>query len=152
MKGEGKKKAFLAAYTATASVTKAADAAKIHRRLHYKWLEADSDYVAAFQKAQSEAAQLLEDEAVRRAHEGVVEPIFYKGRPTGATRVYSDPLLMFLLRGLRPETYRERVAGSIELSGPAGAPIPLKDERLALLSDDELASLVTLAGKLQPSE
>ena len=42
--------------------------------------------------------------------EGVEEPTgWYKGEPGGFIRRYSDTLLIFLLKGLKPEVYRERV-------------------------------------------
>ncbi len=34
---------------------------------------------------------------------------WYKGKPGGTVREYSDILLIFLLKALRPEKYRERV-------------------------------------------
>ena len=142
----GKQRAFLAAYRETASITKAAERSKIHRHSHYRWLEADPAYVLAFAEAQTEAAQLLEDEAIRRAHEGILTPVFYKGNPTGVMREYSDGLLMFLLRGFAPEKYRDR--GSVEVSGPAGGPIAVNDTRLEALSDEELNSLITISQKL----
>lgn len=118
----GRKKAFLAAYRATANKSKAAEAAKISRASHYKWLNDDPQYVIDFEQACKDAADLLEDEAIRRAHEGVIEPVFYQGKPAGAIRKYSDTLLMFLLRGFRPEVYRER--GSLELTGANGSALP----------------------------
>ena len=55
---------------------------------------------------------LLEAEADRRAVEGVVKPLFYKGqRLPVEVREYSDVLLMFRLKALRPEQYRERCPG-----------------------------------------
>lgn len=172
-RGLSKQSAFLAAYRLTGSITLAAKAAKVERGLHYRWLEEEA-YQFAFESAKEEAAQGLEDEAIRRAHFGVAEPLVYQGqfqfklRPakdadgnpvmSGTKRVmepygapltvqkYSDALMMFLLRGLRPEKYRERI--STELSGPAGGPIPVTDKRLEALSDDELAGLLTAARKL----
>lgn len=162
-RGLSKQPAFLAAYIASASVTKAAKAAKIDRALHYRWLAEDEAYAQAFAAAQREAAQALEDEAVRRAHEGHEEPLTYQGqfsypvdektgkrkkgaKPLAITR-YSDGLLQFLLKGFRPEKYAHK---SVEISGPAGGPIKLENESLAKLSDDELTALIGLAAKLKP--
>ena len=40
----------------------------------------------------------------------VQKPVgWYKGKPGGTVREYSDILLIFLLKALRPEKYRERV-------------------------------------------
>ena len=60
--------------------------------------------------AQECAADVLEAEACRRAVEGVEKPVgWYKGEPGGYVREYSDILTIFLLKGLRPEKYRDRV-------------------------------------------
>lgn len=118
---------FLRCYAETGSVTRAAAAAKIHRSIHYRRMGADEKYKAAFQAAQRIAVEVLEDEAVRRAVEGVDEPVVFQGAfsyPSGrdektgqyiapsksplAIRKYSDSLLQFLLRGAKPEKYRER--------------------------------------------
>lgn len=111
-------RAFLAAYRQTASITKAAAAAKIDRGMHYRWIE-NASYKKAFEAAQEEAAQHLEDEAVRRATEGTLEPVFYQGIKCGAVRRYSDGLLQFLLRGFRPQKYSSKA----EITGPGGGPL-----------------------------
>ena len=80
---------------------------------------------AAFEDAMEEAADLLESEARRRAHDGVEEPVFGSlggnqgSGEVGRIRKYSDTLLIFLLKGARPDKYRERqehqVTGSLNL-------------------------------------
>ncbi len=89
----------------------------------------DEVYRNAFTAVEDEAGQALEDEAVRRAKEGVQRPVLYKGKPvrTGRGRSarilyeteYSDQLLIALLKRFRPALYRERtvteVTGSVEL-------------------------------------
>jgi len=88
-----------------------------------KLVRKDSLYRAAFDEAVVVAAQALEDEAVRRAKEGYDEPVFYQGQPTGYTiRRYSEGLLMMLLKGWRPERYRDRTVthkGEVPLSHQA---------------------------------
>ncbi len=119
-----KQRAFLKAFRITASITKAAEAAKVDRAMHYRWLR-ELKYSVEFEAAQVEAAHFLEDEAVRRSTEGVVEAVFYRGKPCGVIRRYSDGMLQFLLRGFMPEKYRERT--STELTGPGGTPLtPVK--------------------------
>lgn len=56
-----------------------------------------------------------------RAKEDPERPIFSK-RPYGVRKV-SDRLLEFLLRGAKPDTYRDRAA--VELTGAGGGPIEL---------------------------
>jgi hypothetical protein len=82
--------------------------AGIDRGTHYDWLRKDREYRAQFEAATDQAAQALEDEAVRRAYEGVERPVYQMGKQVGVIREYSDTLLIFLLKGLRPAKYRER--------------------------------------------
>lgn len=111
---------FLAAYRVTCSITKAAEAAELDRGMHYRWLRDDPEYAEAFKIAHDEAIQSLEDEAVRRAHEGHNEPLVFQGMLTGfVVKKYSDSLLMFLLRGAKPDKYRDRH----EHTGKDGGPI-----------------------------
>ena len=101
-----KKAAFLAAYAETAVIAYAAEAAKVNRRQHYRWLK-DPVYAEAFAEAREIAIESLEGEARRRAVQGVAEPVYYKGEVVGTIQKYSDVLLMFLLKAAFPEKYRE---------------------------------------------
>lgn len=105
--------AFLAAYAKTCSVTISARAAKCLRSDHYNWLRFDPAYKAAFEELHEEAAQILEDEAVRRALEGVEKPITVAGERE-VIREYSDTLLIFMLKGMKPAKFRERHEHTIE--------------------------------------
>ncbi len=88
----------------------ACKAAGVGRSSHYRWLEKDPEYRAAFDLAKEDATDALEAEAHRRAVEGVEEQVgWYRGVAGGTVRRYSDVLLIFLLKSLRPERYRERV-------------------------------------------
>jgi hypothetical protein len=111
---------FLAAFGACGSITKAARWAKIHRHNHYLWME-DADYGKAFQVAEAHAIRTLEDEAVRRAHDGITKAVRYKGRIVGYEKEYSDSLLLALLKAGAPEKYRER--SDHRLSDPHGKPL-----------------------------
>ena len=103
-----KKRAFLAAYSETGNIRQAAKVAGIHRDTHYDWLNKDEEYRAAFEAAKLEASDRLEEEARRRAVEGVDDPVYYKGEQVGVIRRYSDTLLIFLLKGAMPEKYTDR--------------------------------------------
>ena len=48
---------------------------------------------------------MIEAEARRRAVDGVDEPVYYQGKEVGTVRRYSDVLLIFLLKGLRPQRF-----------------------------------------------
>lgn len=112
-----RKGAFLAAFRETGNVRLACEAAEVGRSSHYRWLDEDPEYREGFGLAKEDAADILEAEAKRRAVEGVEEPTgWYKGEPGGYIRRYSDTLLIFLLKGLKPEVYRER----LEVRGAIG--------------------------------
>lgn len=105
-----KKAAMLVALAETGNVRLAAEAAGIHRATHYRWLDEDPKYALAVSDAMENAADLLEAEAKRRAVEGVAEPLVSAGKLVTTVQRYSDTLLIFLLKGARPEKYRERVS------------------------------------------
>ena len=113
--GERLKIKFLAAYQQTGNVVAAARVAKIDRQQHYRWLDSDPDYARRFDESRRQAADILESEAIRRAVSGCKELVLHGGKPirdpeTGEylfRHKYSDVLLIFLLKGLLPEKYRD---------------------------------------------
>lgn len=144
--------AFLAALAETGNVTESARAAGVARPHVYEWKRDDSSFAAAWDDALEQAADVMEREALRRAVEGtrrlkfdrsgkpILIPVFGPdGRPVyrvdsdGNTtdqlemapyieNEYSDTLLIFLLKGARPEKYRERN----EITGSGGGPIVIR--------------------------
>ncbi len=99
---------FLEALHNGAPISLAAKAAAYGRTSIYQWRKDDPDFAAAWDEALDEGTDLLEDEALRRAKDGVDEPRFYEGRICGYVRKYSDTLLIFLLKARRPEKYADR--------------------------------------------
>jgi hypothetical protein len=81
--------AFLIALEKTGSVTEAAKVAGIDRAKSYHYKRTDEKFAALWDQALDIAADTLEDEARKRAFAG------------------SDVLLMFLLKGIRPQKWRE---------------------------------------------
>jgi hypothetical protein len=63
----------------------------------------------------------MEEEARRRAIDGVNKAVYHKGKIVGYEKVYSDNLLMFMLKARRPDRFRDN--SSIEYSGKGGAPL-----------------------------
>ena len=102
------KHAFLAALASSCSVTKACVVVNIARQTAYEWRAEDPAFAAAWEKAKQIGVEALEDEAMRRALDGVDKPVFHMGEQCGTIREYSDTLAMFLLKGAKPEKYRER--------------------------------------------
>jgi hypothetical protein len=68
----------------------------------------DAEYRDKFDQAFKAVAAILEEEAVRRAVKGCRRDVFYQGIKCGEELVYSDTLMIFLLKGMKPATYRER--------------------------------------------
>jgi len=112
-------RAFLAVYRRTCNITAAARAAKINPRRHYRWLAKYPKYAEAFERAKIVAGDFLESAAVERATAGWLEPVFYQGQKCGSVRRFDGGLMQFLLRGAKPEKYKN----SAELTGPNGGPI-----------------------------
>ena len=102
--GHLKKQAVLSAFKNCANVTRACEIADIARATFYSWLKEDPEFKAAYEAAREEAVEVLEEEAIRRATIGG-----------------SDTLLIFLLKGMRPDKYRENRA--VQVSGPGGGAI-----------------------------
>ena len=113
--GHPKKRAMLKALSQLGFVSAAAKAAGLQRRqTHYVWLQSDPEYAKAVKEAQDIAVEQLEAEADRRARDGVEELVLYQGKPVEVDgkpltrKKYSDILLMFRLKALRPDKYADR--------------------------------------------
>ncbi len=100
--------AFCGALAETGFVGKACRAVDVSRRTAYQWREDDPDFAAEWDRALKIGCTALEDEAQRRAFDGVDRPVFHSGQEVGSVKVYSDPLTMFLLKAHFPEKYRDR--------------------------------------------
>jgi hypothetical protein len=105
----GKRDAFLVAYASLGTITHAAEAAQVDRGQHYRWMDTDPAYPALFAEAGTKAKEAMVREARRRAIEGTAKPVYQGGQRVGTIQEYSDTLLIFLMKGAMPETYRERV-------------------------------------------
>lgn len=133
-----KKRAFLLALTTTPNLGVACAAAGITRPTMYNWGKAgDADYDAAFEVARDLSIKSAEAEAWKRATEGTVEDVYGslgQGQGSGVVgqrRVKSDTMLIFMLKGAKPDIYRDRV--STEISGPNGGPIPVQEVRSVIV-------------------
>lgn len=104
---------FLAALAAGWSVTKAAEAIGIARRTAYDWRDTGADFAKLWDDAVEAGTDLMEDEAVRRAVEGVPRPVFYQGKVVGAVLEYSDELLIRMLKARRKAKYSDRVESAV---------------------------------------
>lgn len=106
---------FLELVRQTGNTRLSADGAGVDRTTPYARAARDPRFAAQWAQAQEDAVDVLEAEARRRALSG------------------SDAILMFLLRALRPDRYRDSIDVRLELRREA--------ERIAVqagLSADEL--------------
>jgi hypothetical protein len=92
-------KRFLAAYAITANFYHAAEVVGLSRQCHYKWMKEDPVYPEAFKLAEESSVAELETAARDRALKG------------------SDTLMIFLLKSLRPEKYKDQHQHSLEMKG-----------------------------------
>ena len=102
-----KRKKFLDAYSMTGNISYSCEQAGVERSTHYNVWMRDPKYVKAFEDAREKAGDRIEAEILRRAY-GVEKPLHYQGKLTGDTVIeYSDLLLIFLAKAVRPEKFRE---------------------------------------------
>jgi hypothetical protein len=139
-----KRQEFLAAVARVGNITHAADIAGISRDAHYDWLQNCPTHRAEFTAAMEAGADRLEQEARRRGVEGVEEPVYQGGVEVGRIRKFSDVLLIFLLKGARPQKYKDNIrmehAGEITLSAALDQVAQRVTQRTQRLLDAEAAS------------
>jgi len=148
-----KRKAFLDALATCGNVSQAAKVANCTREGAYKLRTHDAEFAAAWDDALEQAADRLEQEAWRRAHDGVAEPLTCAkglildemGNPV-MVRKYSDTLLIFLLKGARPQKYRDNV--SVTAPTTLGVSVVLeqmRDDRTVAAAANDFLGLITAA-------
>lgn len=105
-------------------VSAACEAAGVSRRTPYDARGRDEKFAEEWDAIWERTTDEMEAEALRRATVGRLKPVFQHGRQVGEVAEYSDTLLMFLLKGRKPDVYRDnpRVVpgaggqGSIDIS------------------------------------
>jgi hypothetical protein len=103
-------KKFLNAYPECLTIAATARKVGITTKTHHWNMKHSNGYRRCFEALKDYVVVAMEEEAIRRATRGVREDIFYQGEKCGEKRVYSDGLLMFMLKAARPDVYRERVS------------------------------------------
>ena len=126
--------ALLDALRYTGNITAAAEAANVHRRRHYEWVLKSPEYKAQFDEIMATAQVVCEQEALHRALVGRTRKKFFKGEPiidpaTGQQYEETEPsdqLLMFMLKALDPQKYRDR--SDVNHTGNVGVTLELMKE------------------------
>jgi hypothetical protein len=133
------KAAFLRHLAAGGNVRVAAKAVGFAVQSLYDHRHRDPAFAAAWEEAVEAAMDtVLEPEAVRRAVEGVEKPVYHQGQQVGTVREYSDTLLIFLLKGGKPDKYKDRR----EVFHRGTIALLEKLEQIAAMSPDELEAFL----------
>ena len=136
---------FLEVLSETANVAEARKAVGLTARRLFLLKESDPEFSRDWELCFNIGISSLESEAVRRAKDGVPEPVWYKGEEVGSVQKYSDGLLQFLLKGNMREKYGDRIQADLRT-------ITIPQEKLKALSDEELQALANITEKLVPPE
>jgi len=106
------------------NVTKVCEAIGISRFPIYDRYRNNKTFRKKFDLAKEMSIARLEDEAWRRAFEGITKPVFYKGEQLKNAdgtpyfeRTYSDTLLMHRLNAEKPDKYQYKHRIDADLSG-----------------------------------
>lgn len=136
---------FIDAFVETCSITKACKFTGIEKQNHYNWLNSHRGYQAAFRQAQVAASGVLEDEAIRRAVDGVEKAVTVAGEREIIT-VHSDSLLAILLKAWLPEKYKDRTEHSVAFDGDVSK---LTDAQLLKVMGSIESRMAELQGQVQ---
>ncbi len=71
----------------------------------YREKKKDPEFAANVDEVMEVGYDGLEEEAIRRAKDGILKPVFFQGEECGTIREYSDSLLKELLRAYRPKKF-----------------------------------------------
>lgn len=96
-------------------VTAACRLMKVGRSTVYEERQRNEAFAVAWADVEERSTEVMEAEAFRRAVDGVETPMVSAGKLVTTVRTYSDGLLTFMLKGRRPEKYRDNV--KVEHSG-----------------------------------
>ena len=118
------KAAFIERLRRAPDISRAAKAARIHRKTAYEERKKDVEFAAAWDDALEEAIERAEAELYRRAVLGIKKPVYQGKELVGHIQDYSDLLLIFMLKAHKPK-YRDTVRQ--EHSGPGGGPIQVQE-------------------------
>jgi hypothetical protein len=128
---------FLKALARCGTVSHASRIAGVSNRHAHRQREKDPRFAQAWIEAERRFTDRAERELFRRAIDGVEEPIYQGGKLVGTKLVYSDSLLLAVVKARKPDLYRERSTVEHALAGPV---VDAQRQR-AILADPEAARL-----------
>ncbi len=115
-----RKKIFLKTLAKTGMVTPSAKAAGYaDSQMVNRYRREDPEFAAAWEEAEAAGIDRWEEEATRRAFEGVEKGVYFRGERVDTEKQYSDGLAQFMLKAKRPEIYGERKQVDVNVGGRA---------------------------------
>ena len=114
---------FLSSFRQSGNITRSAEAAEVTRQAVFYAHKRDPDFRALYEEAKEESIERLEDVARKRATES------------------SDNLLIFLLKAMRPDVYREIVRNE-NINVNMNANLERLDRQLTDSQIDDLLAIV----------
>ena len=114
---------FLSSFRQSGNITRSAEAAEVTRQAVFYAHKRDPEFRALYEEAKEESIERLEDVARKRATES------------------SDNLLIFLLKAMRPDVYREIVRNE-NINVNMNANLERLDRQLTDSQIDELLAIV----------
>lgn len=104
------------------NISKACETSGVARYWVYLEEKRNEEFAERFREAQQMGLDALEDKARERAALGVEKDVYYQGEIVGVEVNYSDTLMCLLLKGGKPEKYKDRV----EHTGNPNAPVSME--------------------------
>lgn len=105
------KEAIIEMLTEIPNITAVAKMFRVNTSTIRKHRKSDPEFDQAVLDAIEDGYDMLEEEARRRAVDGVQEPIYYMGEKVGEVTKYSDQLLTLLLKGCKPKKFNGKEDG-----------------------------------------
>ncbi len=127
---------FFRELSRSGSVTLASERSGIRRYTLYRMRAQDETFAKRWDRHLSLGIDRLQDDALRRAVDGVERPVWRGGTKVGTVQQYDNRLLQFLLRAHRPDIYSEKKQSGIpplpfDLAERLAASQPRLDAHLA---------------------
>jgi len=139
--------AFLGAVAGCGNITQACEELRLNRGTIYQMRQEDEAFRVALNEALTTGYDAWEDAAAKRAFVGYEKPVFQQGMQVGEVLEFSDTLAALLLKGSKPEKYKERSSSEVTVSGRLSVQLEkLSDEELNKLSDAVLCKYTGLDG------
>jgi hypothetical protein len=143
-----RQRAFLAGFVVAKGVNGAERLSGVRRWSHYNWMREDPLYCERFELAKTMLADDAEEEILRRALFGADTPVVYRGEITAWYKSYSDALMIFALKALKPEVYRAGRRPGLDFAGPCQFEVTIEKPKEA--SSERQAASATGAQSIAP--